>query len=162
MIGRLIEATRRNHALEHATIAVLLARGFSRGRLLGRSTHRGFYIHGDISTENLKASAEEALSRLQAGDADLAVSPLCGTNMAVAGLLAGVASTIALGRGNRVERLPNAVLAALGAIVASQPLGRLAQRHLTTSPNLQGSRIEKISSRGHGMRTMHKVEVRTS
>ena len=47
MVRRWLDAVRRNHALEHATVAVLLAR---RGpmRLAGRASGDGFFILGDI------------------------------------------------------------------------------------------------------------------
>ncbi|MCS7002242.1 MAG: DUF6391 domain-containing protein, partial [Dehalococcoidia bacterium] len=49
----IIDATRQNHALEHATISILLQRLPQPVRLIGRSTPFGFYIHGDVPTEPL-------------------------------------------------------------------------------------------------------------
>lgn len=160
MIGRLIEATRRNHALEHATITVLLGKLGMNVRLAGRSTPSGFVIQGNIPTEALEEAVKEGLRRLQAGEAELAVSPLCGTNLAVGGILAGTAATLALGRKGRWEGLPNAILAAMMALLAAQPLGRLAQRHLTTSTALAGATVEGITRRGSGHHTVHRVVVR--
>src|SRR3990170_6815153 len=134
MIKRIINAIRRNHALEHATIAVLLTRQGHHTRVLGRAAPDGFYIYGDIPTERLREFADEGLARLQRGESHLAVSPLCGTNLAVAGLLAGFASYVAVGsRSNRLESLPGALMAAMLAVLAAQPLGRLVQKHFTTS-----------------------------
>lgn len=160
MIGRLIEATRRNHALEHATIAVLLSKLGVAIRLAGRSTPSGFVIMGNIPTEALKEATQEGLRRLQAGEEDLAISPLCGTNLAVGGILAGAAATLALGRKGRWEGLPNAILAAMMALLVAQPLGRLAQRHLTTSTALAGVTVKGITRKSSGHRTIHTVEVR--
>lgn len=147
-----IAATRRNHALEHATVTVLLERhGFSRS-LAGRSNSRGFYVYGNVDTEELRSAAEEALRRLQEGERTLAVSPFCGTTIAVTGMLAGVASVALAGgaAGTRWSRLPAAMLGGMGAVLFGQPLGRLAQRYVTTSPDVAGLRIESIVRRGWG------------
>src|SRR5207247_8658926 len=96
MLKRVINAVRRNHALEHATISILLNR-HGPMRLVGRAVPDGFYIYGDIPTDRLRELADEALTRLQRGEADLAVSPLCGTTIAVAGVLARLGSYLAVG-----------------------------------------------------------------
>src|SRR3989337_552172 len=85
MLKREVNAARRNHALEHATISILLIRHGPTIRVLGPAAPCGFYIYGDIPTETLRELAQEGLSRLQRGESHLAVSPLCGTNLAVAG-----------------------------------------------------------------------------
>src|SRR4030042_4098119 len=134
----LLSSVRRNHALEHATIAVLLGKVGPSTRLIGRASTDGFFIYGNVPTEKIQESANEALVRLKEGEAQLAVSPLCGTNLAVAGILAGLASLVALGGGrSRLERLPNVLMAAVVAVVGAQPLGRLGQRYVTTPRDLQ-------------------------
>ncbi|HRC62093.1 MAG: hypothetical protein K1X87_02415 [Dehalococcoidia bacterium] len=136
MLKRWADAVRRNHALEHATVAVLLARHGPR-RLAGRASVDGFLIASDVDSEELTSCAREALERLQAGQASLAVSPLCGTNIAVSGLMAAAAATAALAKGKeRDGRFANAFMAAMVAVVAAQPVGRLVQEHLTTRPDL--------------------------
>lgn len=139
-------AVRRNHALEHATVAVLLAR-HGPTRLAGRASGDGFFLFGDIDGDELADCAREALQRLQAGQAGLAVSPLCGTNIAMAGFLAAGAATAVLSTGATRDRFANAFVAAMLGVIASQPLGRLVQQHLTTSPDLGGVEIV-------GMRTV--------
>lgn len=154
------EATRRNHALEHAAVAVLLERhGFTRS-LAGRSNSRGFHIFGDVSTEELRSAVDEALGRMQRGEATLAVSPFCGTNLAVTGTLAALA-TLALvgGSRNRISRFPNAVVGGILATIVGQPLGRLAQKHFTTSPDVERLRVERITHEGWGPFKGHWVEV---
>jgi len=158
MLGRLVGSVRRNHALEHATVSILLARLGPGVRMVGRATRDGFYIYGDVPTDKLRESAHEGLARLQQGEAGLAVSPLCGTNLAVAGILAGASSLLALGHGNRVERLPNVLLSAMVAVLAAQPLGRLAQKHFTTSPDLDSTEIVGVRQGGRGPARFHKVE----
>ncbi len=155
MLGRLIGSVRRNHALEHATIAVLLPRLGRDVRMVGRATGNGFWVYGDVPGDELLASSQEALARLKSGESHLAVSPLCGTNLAVSGLLAGLASTLALGRsGGRLQRLPNVLTVSTLAMLFGQPLGRLAQKHITTHPDLSETEIVGI----HGSGAVHKIE----
>ena len=160
MLGKIIGLVRRNHALEHATVAILMGRLDPGVRMLGRATGNGFYIYGDVPTERVEESAAEGLERLKRGEATLAVSPLCGTNLAVAGLLAGAASLLALGNRSRLERLPNVLLSAMVAVLAAQPLGRLVQRYVTTSPDLADMEIVGIRRGEHGAARYHKVETR--
>ncbi len=158
MIRRWLDAIRRNHALEHATVAVLLARS-GPTRLAGRASVDGFVIISDIAPEVLEESAREALRRLQAGQAGLAVSPLCGTNIAVTAGLAALGATAVLARGRTRDRLPNAFVAAMFGALAGQPLGRLTQQHVTTLAD--HADIEIV-----GMRTLlgklHKIETRST
>ena len=135
-----IDALRRNHALEHATVAVLLAR-HGPTRLAGRASGDGFFILGDVDAGELSSCANEALRRLQRGEASLAISPLCGTNIAIAGLLAASAATSVLAAGKGRDRFPNAFTAAMLGVVAAQPLGRLVQKYVTTRPDLQGVEV---------------------
>lgn len=151
-----LDSVRRNHALEHATVAVLLARHGPQ-RLAGRAAGDGFFFLGDVSSEELTDSAREALARLQRGEAGLAVSPLCGTNIAVAGLLAAAAATMSLSRGR--GRFGNAFSAAVVGVVLSQPLGRLVQKYITTRADLDG--VEVIGTRDV-LGGLRKVQTRAS
>jgi hypothetical protein len=158
MLGNLVAAVRRNHALEHATIAVLLRRLGRDVRLIGRATRDGYYLYANVPTELVEDSTREALQRLKSGEGHLAVSPLCGTNLAVAGALAGVASLVTLGDGRRADRLPNVIFASMLAVVAAQPVGRAVQRYLTTSPDLADTEIVGIKVGGRGAARFHKVQ----
>ena len=160
MLSELIGSVRRNHALEHATISILMGRLGPDARLVGRATASGFYIYGNVPSEDVEASAEQGLSRLQAGESVLAVSPLCGTNLAVAGVLAGLASTATAGNRGRWERLPGVLLASMLAVLAAQPLGRLLQKHVTTSPDLRD--VEIVGVRGSGRQRGHYFKVETA
>jgi hypothetical protein len=158
MIGKIVGAVRRNHALEHATIAVLLGKLGHDVRMVGRATRDGYYLYADVPTGLLEESTREALHRLKSGEGHLAVSPLCGTNLAVAGALAGVASMLTMGTGrSRAERLPNVILASMLAVLAAQPLGRTVQKYLTTSPDLADTEIVGIRIGGRGAGRLHKV-----
>jgi hypothetical protein len=89
----------------------------------------------------------EALARLQRGEAFWAVTPHCGTNIATAGILAGIGSALALGNGKRSERLGGAMVASMAAIVISQPVGRWIQKHITTSPDLADVEIVSVETK---------------
>ena len=158
MLGEIIGSIRRNHALEHATIAVLAHRLGHDIRLVGRATSKGFYLYGDMPAERVRESADEALDRLRQGEAHLAISPMCGTNLAVAGMLAGLSSLLALGNRSRLERVPNVLLASMLAVLAAQPLGRLAQKHLTTDPDLSDTEVVGIRQGGRGPGRFHQVQ----
>ena len=163
MLKRIINAVRRNHALEHATISVLLSRHGPHTRVLGRAAPDGFYIYGDVPTDRLKEFAHEGLARLQRGESHLAVSPLCGTNLAVAGLLAGLASYSAIAcRNNRLDSLPGALMAAMLAVLAAQPLGRLVQKRFTTLAEVDGVRIVSVDLLGGRLPGVHKVRTESS
>jgi hypothetical protein len=157
MLGELLTTVRRNHALEHATISVLATKVGRETALVGRSTQSGFYLYGDMTADNVRDSAIEALARLRRGESHLAVSPMCGTNLAVAGILAGCAALLALGNGNRLERVPNVLLASMLAVLAAQPLGRIAQERFTTDPDLSDTELVEIKQGGRGPGRFHKV-----
>lgn len=158
MIGRMIGAVRRNHALEHATIAVLIGKMGREAHLMGRATRSGFYLYGDVPAERVQESAAEALQRLRTGEAHLAVSPMCGTNLAVSGILAGLSSLIVVGNRSRLERVPNVLLASMLAVLIAQPLGRLVQKHLTTSPDVDELEVVGFRQGGRGPGRFHKVD----
>ncbi len=150
-----LDAIRRNHALEHATVAVLLAR---RGptRLAGRATASGFVIVADLHPDEVEAAAREALRRLRAGEAFLAISPLCGTTLAVGAGLCALAATLVLATGRPWTRFPNAFTAAALAGIAGQPAGRWVQRHVTTLADHDGVEILDVRTllgRVHHVRT---------
>lgn len=158
MLTRLVGSVRRNHALEHATISILMGRLGPDVRLIGRATASGFYIYGNVPDEEVKESARQGLDRLQRGDSTLAVSPLCGTNLAVAGVMAGLASVISAGNRSRWERLPAVLLASMLAVLAAQPAGRWLQKYVTTSPDLEDVEITGVRSERRARAYYHKVE----
>ncbi len=157
MILDFINSIRKNHALEHATVSLLLSKLKPGSRLMGRATTNGFYIYGDVPDEEVLEAAEEALGRLKQGEHNLAVSPFCGTNLAVAAILAGLASMSAMRGSKETNRLPNVLLAALTAVVAAQPLGRLTQKYLTTSADVDDIDIAAVTSTRKGKHTRHKI-----
>jgi len=149
-----VSSTRRNHGLEHATLHILSQRhsGLS---LAGHSSSTGFWLLGDVPTEEVRSAVNEALERMRAGEHNLAVHANCGTNFVTAGTVAGLAGAAAMfGVGGRtkdkIERLPLAASLATIGLILAQPLGLLVQERITTSGhpgNLQVVDI-KLSRRG--------------
>jgi hypothetical protein len=153
-----VERTRRNHGLEHATVTVLLeGSGYSRS-LAGRSNSHGFDIVGPVSQEELEQAVAEGLRRMRAGEGSLAVSPFCGTTIAVTGMLAGIFALTAVGKNDRAKSLPNAMVGGMLAVLVGQPLGRMVQRYATTSADVAGLRVVSITRRGWGPFKGYRVE----
>ena len=154
------ERVRRNHALEHATLHVL-ARDLPNLSLVGRSDWRGFLLYGDVPTEALQQAVHEAYERLRAGQKALAIHPRCGTNLAVGVVLSGVAFMLSMlgSAKHRNRRWPLTLAALAGALVLARPLGPEVQRRLTTDPDMDGVAIGRITAKGRGARTVHRVEI---
>jgi Domain of unknown function (DUF6391) len=159
-----ISRIRRNHGLEHATIHIL-SRQHPKTGLAGYSDSGGFWILGEVETEDVGKAVEEALHRLISGERDLAIHPNCGTNFATTGSLAGLAAGAAmLGAGKRwqdkVGRLPLAMTVATLALIIAQPLGFYIQEHITTSAELDGMEIVKITPSMRGRLKAHRIATR--
>jgi hypothetical protein len=133
---------RRNHALEHATIAVMMEREPAR-RFNGFSNDDGFFVQGVRSIEEVDSAAREALRRLRAGEKKLAVHRNCGTTIVAANLLAGVFFLGALSVGLYLGW--NVYLLVLGGIILSLflrvPLSLLLQRFVTTDADLSNAEV---------------------
>jgi hypothetical protein len=161
----LISRVRRNHALEHATIQVLGER-LQGLKLMGRSSLWGFYIYGDVPTAEVLSAAQEGLHRLRAGQWQMAIHPHCGTNLAVAGILAGFGAFLALGGlssnrdksfWDRLARLPLAFTAATLGIVLARPLGPTIQARVTTQANVGDMRIVGVMRESRAGIVVHHV-----
>lgn len=158
MIRRLIDAVRRNHALEHGAVMIMLSRVGPSLRLVGRATPDGFYVYGNVPTDELARSADEALARFKRGEGSLAITPLCGTNIAVAGVLSALGAAAAMGRKPSLSKLPNAFSASMLGIIVAQPVGRWVQRYLTTRADLDDVEIVGVRRGAGGF--IHKVVTR--
>jgi len=154
----LIKRLRRNHAIEHATAAVLMTKQRAGASIAGWASTDGFHILSNASTETVARSAEEGLARLKEGEHDLAVSPFCGTNLATAAFLAGFASMLTVRNKRVTGSFSTAVLTSLTAIVIAQPVGKLVQKHITTSADVSDVRIIAVTSSGKGKFTRHKIK----
>jgi hypothetical protein len=155
LFGRRI---RQNHALEHATITILS--GYvSELRVSARSSSRGFIIFGDVDLGQLRRAVDEALQRLQAGEAELAIHPNCGTNLVVGALLLTAGTMLGMTSSRTRTRIATTAASSVAGYVAARPLGQFVQKHVTTLPDLDGVRVSEIFRRK--ILGMTIVEVRT-
>lgn len=159
----MINNVRKNHALEHATLNILLRQGFS---LAGFSDWRGFWVLGKVPTALLLDSAAQALQRLNGGEKGLAVHAYCGTNYAAAGVCAGLAAWLTLlganDRETRWDRLPLTLVAATLALLLSRPLGPWLQRKVTTNTIMPEARITGIQLYERWGRQFHRIRTQFS
>ena len=156
MLGRFVGDVRRNHALEHATVQLLIARIGPDLRIVGRAAGDGFRLYGHVPPQALAECVRDALNRLQAGEAHWAVTPLCGTNLATAGILASLATLFVANRTK--DKVANGIVAGIAAVTVAQPLGRMIQEKLTTSPDLADTELLAIESRADGR--YHRIRTR--
>lgn len=138
---------RQNHALEHATISLLTQRN-PKSLLRGRSTANGFYVYGDLELGDLRECAAEALERLRNGEPEMAIHPRCGTNLAVAGMMAGISSVLVGEIPPRRNRYSRAVLASLVSLFFAPPVGMYAQKRFTTQTPADDMQIVDVARRG--------------
>ncbi len=151
--------TRRNHALEHATIN-LLSRQHASLRLVGRSDWSGFTLYGTVSTEDVQAAVSGALQRLHEGEHELALHTACGTNYATGVVLASLASYAALQgkRRSALQKMVQLLLGLVAALTLAQPVGLWLQEHATTSPDLANLRVTAIRRLERGKLVVHRIE----
>ena len=155
-----IRAVRRNHAVEHGAVEVLLAQR-SPTPLGGLATPWGFFVVGQVSSNVVEEAASESLERLRGGEADLAVSSYCGTNLVVGAVIAGAVAALLTRRST--GRLRHVRAAAAGMFVAALlrgPVGKEVQRRLTTLADIGGLRLNSVRSVRVG--SYHVSFVRTS
>ena len=137
---------RQNHALEHATITILS--GFVPDlRISARSSSRGFIIFGDVDLGQLRRALNEALSRLQAGESQLAIHPNCGTNFVVGFTLLTLGTLLGMTSSRPRTRMASTALSSVAGLVAARPLGELVQKYVTTLPDLEGVYVTDIFRR---------------
>jgi len=143
----LLLETRRNHAVEHATLHIL-ARKFKNQSMGGHSNPTGFYLMGHFNKEDILTAATEAMQRLRAGESGLAIHEGCGTNIATSTLLPATLAFVPMqqARSNfwRIFLIPFAIGLAVVGYFLSKPLGPWLQRNVTTEANLGDMRIVDI------------------
>jgi hypothetical protein len=134
---------RRNHALEHATIVVMMEKEPGR-RLNGFSTDDGFFVQGVRSISEVESAAREAMRRLQNGEKRLAIHRNCGTTIVAANLLAAILFLVALGFFLYLG-VGNLYLMILGSVVLAFalriPLSLILQRFVTTDADLTNAEV---------------------
>ncbi|MFQ3534997.1 MAG: DUF6391 domain-containing protein [Aggregatilineales bacterium] len=166
-----IRRVRRNHGLEHATVH-MLAQSVPNLSIAGRSDVDGFWLMGDVSTEQVQRAAEEALRRMRNGERRLAIHPNCGTSLLTTGVLVGLAAltgSVGVRRGalQYLGRLPGVIVLSIAAIIFSRPLGLQLQEYFTTlgdPGDLQILSITRLEGRGPrgGKIVFHRVQTRSS
>lgn len=142
----LILETRRNHALEHATLHILAKK--YKTSMAGHSNPTGFFLLGDLPLEDIADAATEAMARLKAGESGLAVHPGCGTNLAVSALLPATFAWAPI-QGAKSTRwrlllIPLALVFAVFGYLLSKPLGPWLQANITTEADLGDMQITDI------------------
>jgi hypothetical protein len=135
---------RRNHALEHATIAVMMEREPGR-KLNGFSTDDGFFVQGVRSIAEVESAAREAIRRLQNGEKGLAIHRNCGTTIVAANLLAAIFFLLTLGLGLLYLGGSYLYLLILGGVVLAFalriPVSLILQRFVTTDADLKNAEV---------------------
>ncbi len=133
---------RRNHALEHATIVVMMEREPGR-RLSGFSTEDGFFVQGVRSVEEVESAAREALGRLREGEKRLAIHRNCGTTIVSVNLLTAVFFLASLGLGLYLGwPVYMLILGSLFLAFALRvPLSLFLQRFVTTDSDLTNADV---------------------
>jgi len=155
-------AVRRNHALEHATLHIL-GRKFKNQSIGGYSDMSGFWIIGEIPTEDIQEAVEEGLQRLRNGEAQLAVHPNCGTNYVVSGMVIGSLAWLGMVNSGgsirkKLDRLPLIVSLVTVGLILVQPLGPLLQQKVTTDPNPGGLSVYEITRFMRRGINMHRIK----
>jgi hypothetical protein len=134
---------RRNHALEHATIVVMMEKEPGR-KLNGFSTDDGFFVQGVRSISEVESAAREAMRRLQNGEKRLAIHRNCGTTIVAANLLAAILFLATLGAFLYLD-VGNLYLMILGSVVLAFalriPLSLILQRFVTTDAHLTNAEV---------------------
>jgi len=173
MLNGILSRTRRNHALEHATIN-LLSRRHPGAHLVGVSGPLGFTLYSNLGAETVIPATRTALTALQSGNSDLAVHENCGTNLVISAALTTLATLLGLryspvasgsvqsrrrAWGNFLERLPQVILLNAMALTTAVPVARWVQANVTTDPAVEDLEIASVFTDYHG--TIGRIRVHT-
>lgn len=156
-----IRSTRQNHALEHATMKILAQR-YQGIKMMGHSNPGGFMLFADLPTEIVTDAVLEARRRLLDGEADLAVHPGCGTNVAASSFLSGSAAfafLMLLSRG-KAPKWWHYLLSSIVAVpvyIFSRPIGPRLQEKYTTDADISGLDVNLISSQKTRNSYIHQI-----
>jgi hypothetical protein len=147
--------------VEHATLKIL-ARKYDDKTLAGHSNPAGFFLFGDVATEDARGAIKEAMSRLRAGERDLAIHPGCGTNLAASMILPATFAWIPF-QSTRSMRwrfflIPVGLTFALFGYLLSKPLGPWFQRYVTTEADLGNMQVVEIT---RVRKSVHQVMTRS-
>ncbi|MCC6454237.1 MAG: hypothetical protein IT328_04790 [Caldilineaceae bacterium] len=151
-----VRRIRQHHAIEHATLH-LLAERYPQRTFAGYSDPVGFVIYGEVDSHALRLAVEDALLRLRAGEAQLAIHFNCGTVLASTALLTTVAALLGgIGQRGVLARFSSILMWVLGALVLSKPLGLRLQQY-TTLAQVADRRVMEIRPLAAGKLPVHRV-----
>jgi hypothetical protein len=154
-----IDRIRRNHGLEHAAIHVLSSR--KRKSMAGYSDVNGFWLMGDLQTEDVELAVNDALNRMKNGEPELAVHPGCGTNYVTAGAFGALAAFVAFFGArtwrDKLVRLPMAMALVTGALIFAQPVGMRIQAEVTTDGHVRDLEVTSVK---RVRNNLHRIETR--
>ncbi|GAP12887.1 hypothetical protein LARV_00627 [Longilinea arvoryzae] len=157
------ERIRRHHGIEHATLQVLAEQNPYRS-LAGYSDAEGFWVVGEVPTEELQAAVAQAIARLIAGEKRLAIHPNCGTNFVASGMVAGSLAWLAMlpSRGRRrSERWSLVVVLSTLGLLLSQPLGPWLQANVTTSADVGTLHVQQITRYVGSNLPLHRIVLKS-
>jgi hypothetical protein len=144
---RLDTATKRNHALEHATILELERTGGR--RLAGRSSRTGFRVSGHVTKADVRKAFDRVRRTVRDGEPLAYVSPRCGSNVVTAigaglGLLLGLVVWSVAGQPVWATRA--SALVTIVAVFATlrHALGNLLQRRFFTVVDFEDVSLRDI------------------
>lgn len=159
-----IRSTRRNHALEHATMKILAER-FKGVKMMGHSNPSGFLLFADLPTELVTEAVLEASKRLKSGESGLAIHPGCGTNIAASSFLAGSASFVTLmalshGKTPKWWHILLSTLVAIPVYILSKPIGPRLQETVTTDAEIGDLEVTLVTSQRTRNGFFHQISTR--
>ncbi len=141
------KGVRKNHSLEHAT-ANVLEEHFGPLNISGYAKEDGFYLMGELpSYQVILDAAQIGLQRLKRGERDLAIHPRCGTSIVAANLLFSITFLLGLFATGFLSPI-NIIGAIVVAHILGRPFGRVLQRYVTTTPDVQDVEILGILGEG--------------
>ena len=156
----LLEKTKRNHGLEHASISLLMPYLLRSKVVAGYSVSSGFLILAKIDTDFVESAVNEALNRVNQGDKTLVISDHCGTNILVGALITTIVSMASFKtKRKRGSFFRSLSLSTLG-LVFSVPLGKVVQKKYTTSADLSTLSVIKVSRIDFLNLTFHWVQTK--
>jgi hypothetical protein len=128
--------------------------------MAGHSNPTGFFIFGEVRTDEIRAAVDEAYSRLRSDEKGLAIHPGCGTNLVTMAFLPGTLAWLpfqgARSTRGRLLLLPLALIFAVFGFILSRPLGTWLQRNVTTEGDLGNMRIIDVTPVRKGVWESHK------
>ena len=133
---------RRNHALEHATINVIL-RKQRRTLLTGMPDEEGFHLRGRVPSDVVATSAQEALRLLRDGQKHLAVHQRCPTSLTATQLLLAAIFTGLIVFIDQFG-VPTFLAALLASALLGRPLSPYLQRLAFIDPDVERMSVRDV------------------